>query len=212
MRSAAPCPGAPRVKTCEYDGAPFTEPRSHPWTNSVSSSDSRYRDLKAERSHIRTSLEDFVPWSHHAAVEEFYTLLEWLNAPTSTLESNDCAFTGPHANEVPVFRKSLQCSGRVMVLYRALEKNLCQRRVKSLKNAIHLSLASIDPEFPWGMIGTTLVPVRYVTLPVKDHEQIGHQLMISFWAWGNTEAELMTHLGRVVTNLFRGLRDLERLP
>jgi hypothetical protein len=199
------------VKTCEYDGPPFTEPRSHPWTDATASSDYRYRDLKAEPSHIRTSLEDFVPWSHYPAIEEFYLLLEWLNAPTSILESNDCAFTGPHVNEVPAFPKSLQCSGRVMVLYRTLAKNLSRPRVESLKDALHRRLGSLDPEFPWGMIGTTIVPVRYVTLPVPDDEQLGHQLMISFWAWGSSEAELMTSLGRVVKNLSQGLRARRRM-
>ena len=196
------------MKTCEYDGPPFKEPRSHPWIDATASSDYRYRDLKAEPSHVRTSLEDFVPWSHHSAIDEFYTLLEWLNSPMSSLESNDCAFTGPHASEAPSFPKSLQCSGRVMVLYRTLATNLSRHRIESLKDSIHLRLRSLDPEFPWGMIGTTIVPVRYVTLP--DDEQLGYQLMISFWAWGSAEAELMTNLGRVVKNLSQGLRAHRR--
>lgn len=170
------------------------------------SSDHRYRDLKADPSHIRTSLEDFVPWSHYSAIDTFYALLEWINSPVSTLESNDCAFTGPHANEVPSVPKSLQCSGRVMVLYRSLATNLSRRRVDSLKDALHHRLRSLDPEFRWGTVGTTIVPVRYVTLP--EDAQLGYQLMISFWAWGSSEAELLTHLGRVVTNLFQGLRAL----
>ena len=193
------------MKTCEYDGAPFTEPRSHPWTDAVASSLFRYRDLKADPSPIRTSLEDFVPWSHYPAIDEFYALLEWLNASTSTLESNDCAFTGPHANESPSFPKSLQCSGRVMVLYRALAENLARSRVESLKNALHRRLGGLDPELAWGMIGTTIVPVRYVTLPGRGDEQLGFQLMISFWAWGSSESELMANLARVVRNLSQGL-------
>jgi hypothetical protein len=95
-----------------------------------------------------------------------------------------------------------------MVLYRRLAANLSRHRVESLKDSIHGRLRSLDPEFPWGMIGTTIVPVRYVTLP--DDEQLGYQLMISFWAWGRTEAELMTSLGRVVKNLSQGLRAHRR--
>ena len=193
------------MKTCEYDGAPFTEPRSHPWTFASTSSDYRYYDLKSEPAFIRTSLEDLVPWSHYPAVEELYALLEWLNSEASALETNDCAFTGPHANESPGFPKSLQCSGRIMVLYRELRENLARRRIESLKNDLHHRLLSLDPEFAWGMIGTTIVPVRYVTLPVPAHEQLGYELMISFWAWGTSEAELMENLGRAVRNLSRGL-------
>lgn len=187
---------------------PFTEPRSHPWTDAKASSDFRYYDLKAAPALVRTCLEDFVPWSHYAAIEEVYALLEWLNAAASTLESNDCAFIGPHENEVAAIPKSLQCSGRIMVLYRALAQNLSRERIESLKDALHHRLAPLDPDFAWGMIGTTIVPVRYVTLPAPDDGQLGCQLMISFWAWGSSEAELMTNLGRVVKNLSEGLRAL----
>jgi hypothetical protein len=194
------------VKTCEYDGAPFTEPRDHPWVGSVASADHRFLDLRGDPSQIRTSLEDFVPWNHYPAIDEFYTLLERLNAPASPLESNDCAFTGPHANEVPSFAKALQCSGRVMVLFSTLAKNLSRERVESLKDALHLSLATIDAEFLWGIVGTTIIPVRFVTLPLPEDAQLGYQLMISFWAWGSSEAELMGNLGRVVRNLSQGLK------
>ena len=197
--------GWPGVKTCEYDGIPFAVPRSHPWTDARANPAFRYYDLRAEPSLIRTSLEDFVPWSHYSAIDEVYTLLEWLNGPTSILESNDCAFTGPHANEVPSFPKTLQCSGRVMVLHRALEKNLSPASVRSLKDALHRRLQTLDPQFRWGVVGTTIVPVRYVTLPLPDDEQLGNQLMISFWAWGSLEAELMANLGRVVRNMSDGL-------
>jgi hypothetical protein len=202
----------PAVKTCEYDGAPFLEPRSHPWTDSAVSSAYRYRDLKAAPAEIRTSMEDFVPWDHYPAIEELYTLLEWLNAGASTLESNDCAFTGPHPNESLSFPKSLQCSGRVMVLYRALARNLSRARIEALKDGLHGRLGALDPAFAWGMVGTTVTPVRYLTLPETGDGQLGHQLMISFWAWGGTEVELMTNLARVLKNLSRALRDHDGVP
>jgi len=150
-------------------------------------------------------LEDFVPWSHYAAVGEFYTLVEWLNGPLSTLESNDCAFTGPHANDAPL-AKALQCSGRIMVLFSRLERNLSRPAVDAFENALHRRLGAIDPDFSWGVIGTTVLPVRYVTLPGSEEQQLGYQLMISFWAWGNVEEELMTNLGRVLRNLSQGLQ------
>ena len=192
--------------TCEYDGVPFADPRSHPWTDAVSSSACRYYDLKATPSLIRTSLEDFLPWSHHAAISEFYSLLEWLNGSDSALESNDCAFTAPGESENPQIRKALQCSGRVMVMHRALAQNVVLERVKELKMRLHQHLAPLDPELEFGIVGTTIVPVRYVTLPGPPDARLGHQLMISFWAWGSSEAEVMTNLGRVVTNLFCALR------
>jgi hypothetical protein len=44
-----------------------------------------------------------------------------------------------------------------------------------------------------------------VTLLLPDDEQLGYQLILSFWAWGSLEAELMANLGRVVRNLGEGL-------
>src|SRR5688572_28866709 len=111
------------MKTCEYAGVPFTEPRSHPWLGAEMDPDSRYYDLTASPEHIRRSLEDFRVWSHYPAIEAFYGLLERLNYPKSALESNDCAFTGPEQNENAAVEQPLECSGRLMILFRALERN-----------------------------------------------------------------------------------------
>lgn len=189
------------MQSCEYDGVPIEEPRSHPWSDTVASASCRYYDLKAHPGLIRTALEDLLPWSHYAAVTRLYELLERLNGSASILESNDCAFSGPSSSEAPQLGKSLQCEGRVMILYRELGRNLSLQRVEALKFAIHVQLAEHDREFEWGMVGTTLVPVRYIDLPGTDDEQLGHQLMLSFWAWGDSEAEVMESLGRVVKNL-----------
>jgi hypothetical protein len=195
------------MKTCEYDGEPFSEPRSHPWTGAIANPACRYYDFKIEPELIRTALEDFLPWSHDPAVIVLYELLERLNAMASILESNDCAFSGPHESEAPQLGK-LQCDGRVMILYRELELNLSQRRIEDLKNALHLRLATLDRTFEWGMIGTTMPPVVYVALPGTPEQQLGHQLMISFWAWGDSQSEVMRNLKRVLENLSQALGSL----
>ena len=194
------------MKTCEYAGVPFTEPRSHPWVDAAGHPDYRYYDLTATPGHIRSSLEDFRPWSGHAAIDEFYALLEEINQPTSPFESNDCAFTGPHEGDQPMGPAAFQCSGRVMVLFRELRQNTAKSRVERLKDQLHIELAGLDPDFPRAMIGTTLIPVRYLMLP--DDEQLGWQLMISFWAWGDTVADTMTTLSRLFRNLALALRTL----
>ncbi len=196
------------MQTCEYAGVPFTEPRSHPWVNAAGHPECRYYDLTATPAHIRSSLEDFRPWSGHAAIDEFYALLEQINQPTSVLESNDCAFTGPHDNDQPAISKALQCSGRVMVLFRELRQNTLKAEVERLTVQLHYELAGIDRDFPWGMIGTTLVPVRYLMLAGRDDGQRGWQLMISFWAWGDTVADTMANLSRLFRNLALALRTL----
>jgi len=95
-----------------------------------------------------------------------------------------------------------------MLLFRALEQNTVEASVASLKNALHSNLSELDQSFIWGLVGTTLVPTRYLALP-ESHGQLGRQLMISFWAWGDSEADTMLNLGRLFTNLSRALRNLD---
>jgi len=194
------------MRTYEYAGEPFSEPRSHPWLDTVGSPDCRYYDLTASPAHIRESLEDLSPWNRYPAIEAFYSLLERLNHVGSTLESNDCAFSGPGKNEDSTVNKPLQCSGRLMVLFRALERNTEPTEVARLEQELHGNLAQADPTFRFGVIGTTIVPVRYLALPESGSQQLGSQLMISFWAWGDSESDTMMNLGRLFKNLSRALR------
>lgn len=194
------------MRTYEYAGDPFVEPRSHPWLAAAGDSKSQYYDLTATPARIRSSLEDFVPWRRFAAVESFYALLERLNHAKSTLESNDCAFTGPHENEDLTVSKALQCCGRVMVLFRDLEQNTDERRIKRLNDELLVELTQHDSAFRFGAVGTTQIPVRYLRLPESPAGRLGSQLMISFWAWGDDEADTMQNLARVVKNLARALR------
>jgi hypothetical protein len=193
------------MKTYEYGGEAFENARSHPWTDAVASSEFRYHDLRAEPALIRTSLEDFAPWAAYPAVERFYLLLEWLNGASSPLESNDCAFTAVQPNENPQFPRSLECSGRVMVLFRDLVRNIAPHDLHSLTQGLHATLAITDPDFELGVVASALIPVRYVTLPVDPDAQLGTQLMISFWAWGSTDAETMANLDRLMKNLSHAL-------
>ena len=95
-----------------------------------------------------------------------------------------------------------------MVLFRDLELNLSQPRVEGLKNALHLRLVALDETFEHGMVGTTISPAVYLELPGARDEQLGEQLMISFWAWGAAEGELMHNLKRVLDNLSQALGAL----
>ena len=194
------------MKTCEYAGVPFSVPRSHPWRDTPGGGP-RYFDLSTNPEHIRNSLEDFKPWARYSAIEAFYKLLERLNHKTSPLESNDCAFEGPQRNENRIVAKALECSGRVMVLFRALARNTKAGEVEWLKNALHHALRPLDPNFQSGMVGTTIIPVSYLALP----DPIGQELMISFWAWGNTEDENMQNLARLLKNLTLALRKVAAL-
>jgi hypothetical protein len=192
------------MKTCEYDGPPLTEPRSHPWQGSALDPAACYHDFTRVPALIRSSLEDFMPHRHYAAVEEFYGLIEWVNRPQSALESNDCAFSGPQPSGTAPSTQSFECSGRLMLLYRALEMNTVPARVDWLGTRFHRELAQLDTTFTSGVIGTTLVPVRYLALP--EGAQLGQQLMLSFWAFGDSDADVMHSLDRLFRNLAQAVR------
>jgi hypothetical protein len=198
------------MRTYQYAGVPFAEARSHPWSDVRGGSDGRYYDLTASPEHIRRSLEDFVPWSRYPAIEDFYVLLEWINQSTCVFESNDCAFSGPMRNANPAISKAFQCSGRVMLLFRALERNTAAGGIELLENQLHGELMGLDPGFEWGAIGTTLVPVRYLAFSDPE-DQLGSQLMISFWAWGDSEAENMRNLRRLFKGLSTALHSLSKV-
>jgi hypothetical protein len=192
------------MRTYEYAGEPLSEPRSHPWQGSANDSLARYLDFRASPELIRSSLEDFKPFQHYAAIEEFYALLELVNHPRSQLESNDCAFNGPGPNQTLQVPASHECSGRVMLLFRELEQNARKSRMAWLNAALHYQLAKLDPKFVLGMIGTTLVPVRFLALPQEG--QRGQQLLVSFWAFGDSDAVAMRNLSRLFKNLSQALR------
>jgi hypothetical protein len=196
------------MKTCEYAGTAFPELRSHPWVDSTTDVAAHYYDFTASPQLIRSALEDFLPWGRYAAIETFYGMLERLNHARSAFETNDCEFTGPHGNSEPQITKAFGCSGRLMLLFRALEQNTVHASLAALKHALHVNLAELDQAFIWGLVGTTLIPTRYLALPEGDGQQLGNQLMISFWAWGDSESDTMLNLGRVFTNLSRALRNL----
>lgn len=196
------------MKTCEYTGAASPGLRSHPWQGSSTDARARYSDFTLSPHLIRSELEDFVPWAHYAAIETFYALLERLNHPRSAFETNDCEFTGPHLDGEVDVRKAFGCSGRLMLLFRSLEQNTLEAPMTALRHALHVNLSQLDEAFEWGLIGTTLIPTRYLALSEIDAGQFGNQLMISFWAWGGSEADTMRNLGRLFTNLSRALRSL----
>jgi hypothetical protein len=196
------------MNTYEFAGEPFTEPRSHPWIGG--SDGARYYDFRADPAAIRVALEEFSPFARYPAIEIFYALLERLNHPQSPFESNDCSFSGAEANANARFKKALECSGRVMILFRELELNTSEASVEWLQSKLHQALHELDATFRWGVVGTTRVPVRYLALPSELPGQLGQQIMISFWAFGDSEDECMRNLARLLKNLDRGLRIVDK--
>ncbi|MEO5955662.1 MAG: hypothetical protein ABIR36_08265 [Nitrospiraceae bacterium] len=202
------------MKVYEHSDPDSMSPRSHPWVDSASNPAHRYYNFRSSPELIRSSIEDMQEWSAYPATETFYRLLEWLNGPESVFESNDCAFSGATVNTQD--SKRLQCSGRLMMFYRDLALNTSPEQMHWLTNATAHALRRTDPAFEEGAIGATIMSVRFTTLPGPPERQRGQQLMLSFWAWGEQEPEVMTNLDRTfhnVTVALRGLSDeIRRSP
>lgn len=196
------------MKVYEHTDPDSLRSRSHPWTDGQSDASHRYYDFRAQPELIRSSLEDLQEWATYPAIETFYRLLEWLNGPESALESNDCALSGATANTSAEFPKRLHASGRLMILYRDLALNTSPEQIHRLTNGVAHALEAIDPDFEWGAIGATIMAIRLTTLPGPPEQQRGQQLMLSFWAWGEDEHEVMTNLDRTFHNLTVALQQV----
>lgn len=194
------------MKVYEHSDADSLRARSHPWLDAESDPTCRYYDFKTQPELIRSSLEDLQQWTSYPAIETFYRLLEWLNGPESIFESNDSAFNGAAAPAGTPSSTPLQCSGRLMILYRNLALNTLPEQLHRLTDAIAQALSETDPLFEWGAVGATIMSARFTTLPGPPERQHGQQLMLSFWAWGETEAETMRHLDRIFHNLTGALK------
>lgn len=196
------------MQVYEHNDPGSLRPRTHPWTDGESNPAHKYYDFRARPELIRSSIEDLQEWGAYPAMETFYRLLEWLNGPESALESNDCAFNGASINTSSECSKHLQCSGRLMMLYRDLSLNILPEQMHWLVNATAHAVRKIDPAFEWGAVGVTITPVRFTALPGPPEQQRGQQLMLSFWAWGKDEREVMTNLDRTFRNLTVALHQV----
>jgi hypothetical protein len=194
------------MQVYEHNDPDSLRPRAHPWTDGESNPAHQYYDFRARPELIRSSIEDLQEWRAYTATETFYRLLEWLNGPESALESNDCAFSGATANTGSDLSKRLQCSGRLMILYRDLASNTSPEQMHWLTNGAAHAMSAVDPAFEWGAVGATITSVRFTTLPGPPERQRGQQLMLSFWAWGDDEPDVMTNLDRTFRNMTVALR------
>lgn len=196
------------MRVYEHSDADSLRPRSHPWIDAESDPAYRYYDFKTQPELIRSSLEDLRQWASYPAIETFYRLLEWLNGSESIFESNDSAFNGAAATAGTPSSKPLQCSGRLIILYRNLALNTSPEQMHRLTNTTAQALSEADPLFEWGAVGATIMSARFTTLPGPPARQHGQQLMLSFWAWGETETEMMGHLDRIFQNLTGALQSV----
>ena len=181
-------------------------PRAHPWVASEADPTHRYYDFVQQPELIRSSLEDLQAWHGTAWAETFFQLIEWLNGPDSSLMSNDCAFNAPAPHDGTHSERRLEASGRLMVLFRNLAINTKAARVSALMQRVGGILSETDPGLEEAAVGVSIVDVQFATMRRSPKRQLGQQLMLSFWAWGDDEAQTLLNLDRTLVNLGTALR------
>lgn len=196
------------MKVVELRDPAHLRPRAHPWTVSESDASHRYYDFRAHPERIRDSIEDLEPWRAHSFAETFFLLLEWLNGPDSLFESNDCAFSGVGATLSGQSKKGLEASGRLMILYRNLATNQQRDRVGGLAEALAYALSGLELDLEHAAVGVSIVETQFTTLAGDRSDQLGQQLMLSFWAWGDDEEETLHNLNRLLHALSAALRTV----
>lgn len=181
--------------------------RSHPWRDMVADERCVYMDFKAQPHLIRSALEDLLPFKKWDFVEQFYTLIEWVNSPSSLLESNDCVFNAVEDNPDQQYPYAKKCSARLMILFRDIPENCQQKSLDWLMSNILSLVAAMKPSFKAGVIGLAQSPTCYLALGDKlDTGGMGHQVTLNFFAYGQNEQECYDSMKEVLAIAQHALR------
>lgn len=197
----------------------YPHARLHPYTPGAADQHG-YEDFKTNPAAIRIILEDFKPLDHQPAIQTFYAFLEWINGPDSHLETNDCVIRPPLPHKDPNSSRALNIRGRVVILFRDLRVNASENHTDWLCGKLMQEMRAIDLEFTkdQGVLGFTLNPAIQIALskgtwlsekdfhaPPADPGFARH-LTVSFWAYGDDEAEAFTNVDRLFKDLWQGCR------
>src|SRR5665213_615390 len=188
--------------------------RLHPYTGSAPGQ-TGHVDLKAHPELITSAMEDFVPFAHRAATQAFYQLLRELNSPASHLETSDCAYRPPRPHSDAHSPLALSAYGRLYVLFRDLRLNCVPSQAQWLCGKLMAILSETDPSLSvaQGVVGFTQVRILHTTLSTgewlaggqfecaDDDPGYGDHLMLSSFAYGNTDDEVDESLSRVFQNI-----------
>lgn len=189
-----------RAKELDMTG----RPRTHPWTTANRNTAYRYINFRREPEKITTALEDFLPWDKHVAIWHFYEFLRWLNGPDSLLESNDCAFSFG-ANDDPSHPFKLVASGRVMLFSRDQQSNCLPGFGDSLIYAFGAHLERCLPASPPATVGLS----KSISF-FKEVERRGEQVVLTFWAWGDSEDSTFSTLAELFDRILHAAKNVSR--
>ena len=186
-------------------------PRVHPWSRSETDESVVYVDFKSRPDLIRTSLQDFVCFDNEPFVERFYSLLEWLNGPSSLFESNDCAFRGMVENTDEQFPFARKCHGRLMILFRDIAENCQPRSIGWLMQNLEVSIQSINPSFRSGAVGLSRAKTHYKGLTNDPKMAVkGEQVLLSLFAYGKSDSKSFESMEKVIASVHSTLNKVNK--
>jgi hypothetical protein len=197
-----------------YDSARvYAGSRLHPYAAGAPGQ-TGHVDLKVHPELIASAMEDFLPFADRPATQAFYELLRVLNGPSSHLETSDCAFRASKPHKDAHSPLALCASGRVYVLFRDLRLNCIASQVEWLCGKLMAILNESDPALTaaQGVVGFTRVRILHTALSkgewrpqgfecAADDPGHGEHVMLSFFAYGNTDDEVDEDLSRVFRNI-----------
>lgn len=180
--------------------------RDHPWTHSEKNPQWRYYDFKSQPELIPLVLEDFKKLEHEPAVQKFYRFLEWVNGPDSCLESNDCGLRDLQDNTDFQFPKRRRILGRVMVLFRREDINCYDQNSNWLLECFEFHLPRVKQGLYFGAVELARFPTFFVR-----RGTIGHILQMQFFAYGDTDKEVLANLEELVSGIHMAAVEVNRL-
>jgi len=140
--------------------------------------------------------------------------LRELNGSASHLETSDCAYRPPKPHGDANSPLALGAYGRVYVLFRDLRLNCIAAQAQWLCGKLMAILSETDSSLSaaQGVVGFTQVRILHTALSkgewlaggfecADEDPGYGDHLMLSFFAYGNTENEVDENLSRVFKNI-----------
>jgi hypothetical protein len=165
--------------------------RTHPWKYAEHNPSWRYVNFRREPDKIESALEDFRPWAQFPATRRFYELIRWLNGADSLFETNDCAFQirdNCDANQP----YKLQADGRLMLFSADLRLSCDPGFAEWLISRLGCYLEQAEPRVHAAAVGLSKASCFF-----KSASAEGEEVVLYFWAWGDTDDSTMKNLERV---------------
>lgn len=202
------------MQTYYDEGREYAVARLHPYSAGAEDQ-AGYVNFKEHPNQIAESLEDFKPFANLEAIQVFYSILTEINGSRSHLETCDCAFRPPAPHKDSNSNLALSAHGRLYLMYRESQINCSFEHTDWLCGRLMAVLDETDLALPpsRAVVGFTHNKVLHLALSNgewrpdgqfecdEDDPGYGRHLMLSFWAYGDTEGEVFSTLGRVFGNI-----------